>query len=231
MLIYEIITEAFSRRDFLRGAASSAVAMALPDIASSGQKVPPEEFDRDPNLRNIWEPRIRDLQLRARAMVKNLIAQAGPRWQNALEGAGVRVKILPGYASAHPSFKLIQLDVTVFWDAPDDTLAFVLAHELGHIAYGHEFDRTQKPEILRQREYDADKFGVALAQSLGYKKAELFKFMHQQEEEYRQLELLQNQPDSTHPAFKDRIRRAKEMGFDLSKGGIEHLEVLKQHLA
>jgi Zn-dependent protease with chaperone function len=116
----------------------------------------------------------------------------------------------------------------VFWDAPDDVLAFAIAHELGHIALGHVGDVT--PVQSRKEELDADDFAVKLCKALGYNKAGLFKFIHNKEA-YFWTNLKSSSADSTHPNFDQRINRAKKQGFQLSKGGIQQMNTLMTHLA
>ena len=129
----------------------------------------------------------------------------------------------------------------MFWDAPDAALAFAIAHELGHIAYDHgdvDMDssqdynkQVQAAKLSRQQELDADLFAIKLCKVLGYNKAELFKFISKNIEEYNWIETITNSPTSTHPSYKQRIERAKQNGFELSKGGLQQINALQSHLA
>jgi len=158
-----------------------------------------------------------------------LIAAAGPSWADKLKGTVVTVRSLGAYAEAVPDQRQVNIDVTVFWDAPDSTLAFAIGHELGHIALGHgEITDLAKG---RQEEFDADDFGVTIAQALGYNRAEVFRFMHSKKDRYEEENRWASQPGSTHPTYTDREQRQQNKGFQLSKGGIEQIDALLTHLA
>jgi predicted Zn-dependent protease len=168
------------------------------------------------------------LQARSNAMLSRLIQAAGPQYARQLAGTTVTVRSTNQYLQATPEDRSIIIDITVFWDAPDATLAVGIGHELGHIALGHV--GTPTPQQSRKDEFSADDFGVRLAKLLGYNTAELFKFMHSKEE-YDWTNLISSQPSSTHPTYQQRIDRAKKAGFKLSKGGQQQIDALQQHLA
>lgn len=187
---------------------------------------------KDPNtLVNVWGPRLTQLQSRCNAMLSTLIKTAGAKWSSQLTGTSVTVQSNDQYIQADAQTRKVSVDLTVFWDAPDATLAFAIAHELGHIALGHIDDVANiAPAQSRKDELDADNFGVSLAKSLGYNAAQVFKFMNSKEEldqQDRQTRL----PNSTHPSNAQRIQRAQQQGFKLSKGGQQQMDVLQQHLA
>jgi predicted Zn-dependent protease len=185
--------------------------------------------DRDRQLVMSWGPKLTQLQARCNKMLPRLVAAAGTSWANKLKGTVVTVRSLGAYVNAEPESRVINIDVTVFWDAPDATLAFAIGHELGHIALGHgEITDLAKG---RQEEFDADDFGVTIAQALGYDRAEVFRFMHSKKGEYEQNNKWAGEPDSTHPTYTDREQRQQNKGFQLSKGGIEQIDALLTHLA
>lgn len=244
MRFYEFTTEEVDRRGFLKGLAGAAALATVPGLAKAGEYVSYDNLIKDKDqLENVWGPRLVELQSRCEQMLAKLIRAAGPQWAKAVQGATINVESNKSYAQSTPSAREIYIDLTVFWDANDDTLAFVIGHELGHIALGHSdsYDNIQPTasgsaqanaaKQYRQQELDADSFAVKLARLLGYNKAEVFKFMHKQKEEYAYFELLSSQPNSTHPTMQKRIEKAKMNGFQLSKGGIQQLNVLATHLA
>jgi len=187
---------------------------------------------RDQQLAVQWGPKMHRLQARCNQLLPKLIAGAGPQYSGHLKGTRVVVSNLSAYANANATDKVINIDVTVFWDAPDDTLAVVMGHELGHIALGHVAGNDeQTPEKNRQDEYDADDFGIDLAKVLGYSKARVFAFMHSKKADYDQENKWASEPDSTHPNFDQRIDRAGQRGFQLSKGGLDQMDNLLTHLA
>lgn len=188
-----------------------------------------DTLQKDPEaLVTTWAPRLDQLQARSNAMLSRLIQAAGPQYSRQLAGTTVTVRSTNQYLQATPEDRSIIIDITVFWDAPDATLAVGIGHELGHIALGHV--GTPTPQQSRKDEFSADDFGVRLAKLLGYNTAELFKFMHSKEE-YDWTNLISSQPSSTHPTYQQRIDRAKKAGFKLSKGGQQQIDALQQHLA
>jgi len=197
------------------------------DLTKLNSFLPKKERDRQ--LVMSWGPKLTQLQARCNKMLPRLIAAAGTSWANQLKGTVVTVRSLGTYVNAEPDNRVVNIDVTVFWDAPDATLAFAIGHELGHIALAHgEITDLAKG---RQEEFDADDFGVTIAQALGYNRAEVFRFMHSKKGEYEQENSWSSKPDSTHPSYTDREQRQQLKGFQLSKGGIEQIDALLTHLA
>ena len=189
-----------------------------------------DTLKKDPDvLVNTWGPRITQLQARCNTMMARLISAAGPKYAGPLAGTTITVRSTEQYVAASADDRTIEIDITVFWDAPDATLAVAIGHELGHIALGHT-GRAPTPLQSRKDEFSADDFGIRLAKSLGYNTAELFKFMHDKEE-YDRLNFLGSMDNSTHPNYNQRIDRAKKSGFTLSKGGQQQIDALQQHLA
>jgi hypothetical protein len=188
-----------------------------------------DTLQKDPEaLVTTWAPRLDQLQARCNSMMARLIKAAGPKYARQLAGSTISVRSFDQYLQATPQERKITIDITVFWDAPDATLAVAIGHELGHIALGHTGIPT--PQQSRKDEFSADDFGIRLAKALGYDTAELFNFMHNKEE-YFWKNFLSQQSTSTHPSFDQRIDRAKKAGFKLSKGGQQQIDALQQHLA
>jgi len=188
-----------------------------------------DTLNKDPEaLVTTWAPRLDQLQARCNSMMARLIQAAGPKYSRQLAGSTISVRSFDQYLQATPQERKITIDITVFWDAPDATLAVAIGHELGHIALGHT--GTPTPQQSRKDEFSADDFGIRLAKALGYDTAELFNFMHNKEE-YFWKNFQSMQSTSTHPTFDQRIDRAKKAGFKLSKGGQQQIDALQQHLA
>jgi hypothetical protein len=221
MKIIEIITEA----DTDTQPVVTPVTPAAP--AKKFQSL--DTLNKDPEaLVTTWAPRLDQLQARCNSMMARLIKAAGPKYAGKLAGTTISVRSFDQYLQATPEDRKITIDITVFWDAPDATLAVAIGHELGHIALGHTGVPT--PQQSRKDEFSADDFGIRLAKTLGYNTAELFNFMHNKEE-YDWKNLISSQPSSTHPNYNQRIDRAKKAGFKLSKGGQQQIDALQQHLA
>ena len=231
------------RRDVMKALGAGAMAAAVPGVAQAGPFVDvtalgntnPDQFSK------VWVPRYKELTTRCQDIMRQLIAAAGPKWASDLKGSTIRVVSSENYAQASAISRTIIIDLSVFWDAPDAALAFTIAHELGHIALEHAVGTDDaaadyKTQLrvaaqYRQGELDADEFAVRLCKVLGYNKAEVFKFIAKNEEELQMLDALTQSPTSSHPSHKTRIDRARMNGFQLSKGGIQQMNVLKQHLA
>lgn len=229
----ETLSEDMSRRDFLKGAAGVAASTIIPQVAQAGQY---QSFDKitanKEEFNRIWVPRFIELQDRAEATFKRLAQAVKPRnFAAKLNGIQIKITSNENHITASPENRTINIDLTVFWDAPEATLAFVIAHEIGHFILDHqEYDQIT-PEQSRREELDADRFAVNLCKSLGYNKAQVFKFIHQQEEEYRYYNTLSKSLNNAHPSFDERIQDARRKGFQLSRGGIQQLNTLAQHLA
>lgn len=247
MKIAEIINEANGRREFLKKAGGLglgiAAASAIPKTAQAGQYQPYDEIikDRD-SFERIWVPRYNDLQEKADRILKKLVVAAGPKYNEKFKDLEIKIVSDQRYAIANPEEQTVSLDLTVFWDASDEVLAVVIAHELGHIALDHTFtdidvvkhseaEKYRLAAVARQEELDADAFSIMLAKKLGYNKAVVFKFVHQQIEEYKYYETLLSHPNSSHPTFQQRINNARKLGFQLSQGGMQQMRTLITHLS
>jgi hypothetical protein len=217
------------RRDILKGLAGAA---ALSSVATGAQAGEYQDITRqDPEiLVKVWAPRMQQLQQQSDGMLAKLIRTAGPQWAQQLQGATVAVKSNRQYIQSDPENRYISIDLTVFWDAPPDVLAFAIAHELGHIALGHT-DEAPSAEKSRQDEMDADDFAVRLCKALGYNKAGVFQFMHTKKGELEYMKKLASQPNSTHPTYDQRMDRARQQGFQLSQGGVQQMNALITHLS
>jgi hypothetical protein len=231
------------RRGVLKAIGAGALAAAVPGVAKAGPFVDVAALGKSnpEQAQKVWTPRYQELTARCQVLLRQLIAAAGPKWAPLLKGTTIRVVSSENYAQASAISRLIAIDLSVFWDAPDAALAFTIAHELGHIALEHgvgtdDESADYKTQLrlaaqYRQGELDADEFAVRLCKTLGYNKAEVFKFIAQNEAELQMFDALTQSPTSSHPSQKTRIERARMNGFQLSKGGIEQMNVLKQHLA
>jgi hypothetical protein len=104
----------------------------------------------------------------------------------------------------------IFVETTVFWDAPDSTLAWVLGHEVGHLVNNHQEGASMAQR--RQNELEADEVGAVLAQKIGYDRANFFQWLYN-----AKAENLKNSTDSTHPDPIDRVNNLKQKtGFELA---------------
>jgi len=137
----------------------------------------------------------------------------------------------------------IYLSYPVFWDAPDSVLAFVLAHEVGHLIQRRRGALHPVKSISINpswaKEYDADERAANMALKLGYDKAEAWKWIQSKknyievtdpdnpEKPVGALDTRPNAlnplrsygPDPSHPSLKARAERVNKMvpGFTLSQ--------------
>jgi hypothetical protein len=161
-----------------------------------------------------------------------MIAAADPKYASVLKGTTIHIGQNTDKISSDTTDKIVDIDITVFWDAPDDVLAFWIGHELGHIAlhYRTSMDQWDKdePQVQQQREFDADAFGIILAQKLGYSKAPALSFIYHKKSA---LDQANQQTLTSHPTPNQRMGRARANGFYLSKSGIDQMNTLLTHLA
>ena len=221
----EFINEDISRRDLLKGVAGAA-ALGATGLAKAGEYQDLKTLKKDPET---WMARGNELQQRCNGMLGKLMRAAGPEWAQKLQGTKINVTSTDQWMQGNATNRTVIIDISVFWDAPDDVLAFAIAHELGHIALGHL--NQPNPALARQEELDADDFAVKLSKALGYNKTGLFKFMHQKQSDYDFYNNITTLPNSSHPSYDQRINRAGQKGFQLSKGGIKQMNTLMTHLA
>jgi len=137
----------------------------------------------------------------------------------------------------------IYLSYPVFWDAPDSVLAFVLAHEVGHLIQPRRGALHPAKSISTNpswaAEYDADERAANMALKLGYDKAEAWKWIQSKknyievtdpdnpEKPVGALDTRPNAvtrfksygPDPSHPSLKARAERVNKLvpGFTLSQ--------------
>jgi hypothetical protein len=139
----------------------------------------------------------------------------------------------------------IYLSYPVFWDAPDSVLAFVIAHEVGHLIQHRRgmINRVPQSSVSANpkyaQEYDADERAANMALKLGYDKADAWKWIQSKknyievtdpdnpEKPVGALDTRPNAinkftpygPDPSHPSLKARAERVnkKVPGFTLSQ--------------
>ena len=135
-------------------------------------------------------------------------------------------------AFSSPRDLVVVVDAYEFKNAPDNTLMWMIGHELGHIVMMHSSGQT--PQGSQQQELDADRYINQLMKNLGVNRAEAFKWMGQRRDQIQRLE--QNQrferdpanqdimQNHTHPTMDQRIQQARDQGFDLSQTNTDQLD-------
>ena len=193
-----------------------------------GERLSTDQVIKARNYKTVWVPRIKALEPRCHAIVDRIIKTGRYRGKRPVILVGVEDTI----AAVNPMIGLVELgslprmriDVTVFWDAPDETLTFVIAHELGHVHLGHDPTKDETPQQSRQQELAADAFAAEIMKLFGYSQASVFRFMHSKEQKYREQERWNARPDSTHPTYDQRIQQGREMGIKLTRADTDDLK-------
>jgi len=192
-------------------------------------KNPADEYQRDKNKQRImtpdWQQKKTALEARCQAIYNQLVKVADPKLLQRLSQVKVEVSTSP-FGPAYSFIDLISIDITAFWDAPDDALAFAIGHEMGHIVKDHTHNKVSS--VNKAQELEADQYGINLAKKLGYNKAVVFKFVYSKED-YKRANT--PNPQADHPTIDQRSKKAKKLGFELSKAGQEQLADLQQALA
>jgi hypothetical protein len=223
--------EEVDRRGFLKGMGAAAVAGAA-GTAGAGQYKSMADLNKNPaQLQQVWKPRVDELRNRCYKILKSFIdvsAQSAPDYVKTLQSIQIQVTLgdsrfrngRPVEAQMTSQTKKGQfvrltsseifLEATVFWDAPDSTLAFVLGHECGHIIMQHFANPASKRG--KDAETEADLIGAFLAKKIGYSKANVFQFLFGVK-----ADMLKNRPGDDHPEASDRVKFLKQKaGFELS---------------
>ena len=211
MKINEII-----RRDVLRGAAA-----AMAGVAGAGNTAPyKDKKTLSSDEQKFFEKEKVKLQSRVNLIYNKLLQVFSKNHYDRLKNLKVIVTYEPGFASASTHYFLglkttegMTLDVTVYYDLPDDTIACTLGHEIAHLLLNHN-NRSIKSNISsQQKEHDADKLGIEIAQRAGYDIQHAFRG------------LWDSGPSSsaqtggkTHPGLIQRLNFLRQSGFKQAGG-------------
>jgi len=244
-VIYELsrkqpVDEDISRRGFLKGMGAAAVTgSAKAGQYQSSTEISPEQ------MQQIWKPRKGELETRCYAILKsfaNSIAESHPDWVKVIQKIKVNTTLgdkvfrQGNAANSRVSSRVVNgkpigvqagqigIETTVFWDAPNDTLAFILGHECGHIIMNHGFSLASD---ARNNEQEADIIGASLAKKIGYDRANFFNFLFNAKAE----QLKNGSPNDPHLEPVDRVKFLKKNAdFELSHNTIQYIDSLAQQL-
>lgn len=203
--------------------------MKISELLAEGEYQTIQQIQAKPGSYSAtWVPRISALQARADAVADRIIKSG------LYKGLPPRIDVglQDSYANTSPMFgggghrPILRIDVTVFWDAPDETLTFVVAHEIGHVHLGHDPSKDKTPNQNKNQELEADRFAAQVMKQFGYSQARVFNFMHSKREQYNKQEAWNRRADSSHPTYDQRIRQAGELGLRISHGGAGQLDHL-----
>lgn len=187
----EFVNENMSRRGFL--GALGAGAMAASGASQAGQFMGMADFGMQRFMQEATK-----LEKRMAPIFQKLVSASGPD-AALLSKVRLSAESVFGSAEADPfgDGKII-LDVTVFYDLPDDALAYTIAHEMGHLALKHKFGKNTNTQTARQYELQADVYGAKLAYKCGYDPKQAFAEMTAAEKKARA------QSTATHPDYQTR---------------------------
>jgi len=241
-----------NRRGFLKGMGAAAVAGAAGG-AKAGDFKSINDLNKDPeSVEKVWKPRMAQLQARCSNILKSFVSVAPQGYDAAEIIQNAKLKITlgeeqfkTGYSQTSwrkdakgnlvgaPSGEIF-LDTTVFWDAPDEVLAFILGHELGHVILRHgiqtgDIPVDPSPQRGQRNELEADNMGAYLARQLGYNKAGYFKFLFGKRAEY----MTDMNANSSHPSPAIRAKSmsqglGKKIDFELSHNAVKYIDSMVQ---
>ena len=152
--------------------------------------------------------------------------------------AANKVKIMNGNPS-NPAFSLgydLNMDAEEFHDAPESVLILVMAHEIGHILYGHTFRDPKTPPLTvaqeQQEEYSADEFAVNIMKRLGIQKVPVWTWLRRKKDDLEQFKQDQDAaPPGSWPTFNQRSHQARKLGVDLVQVNTDQIDQALQHMA
>lgn len=197
----DFINEAMTRRDLLKGAGALAATAAV-SPALAGQYQSWNKWADDEKLLQLWDKRWRELSVRLKRVVKKLYSVATPDQMKMFNGIEYMVDQTSGSATYNLTDRVIVLDLSIFWDLSDDSIAYTIAHELGHAYFEHGGYNDNTPEDNHKQELMADAFGAKLAYKAGYDPRKCFSDFSQ---------VSKKRPGSdTHPGYQDRINHIKK---------------------
>ena len=193
MRAQEFIVEDISRRGFLQGAGAAA-GMAATGVTQAGEFMQVGDFGL-----NRFVQEGAKLEARIKPIFQRLLAAAGPdaaKFKN-IQITADTVPMMAEYGDGKISF-----DVSVFYDLSDDTIAYKLAHELGHAYYNHRGYKGQTQQQSHNEELMADVYGAKLAYKAGYNPKEAFSNFS--------AAMKKAKATATHPSYQTRTTNVKK---------------------
>jgi Zn-dependent protease with chaperone function len=211
MRAYQFTNESdLTRRGFIGAMAAGATA------AQAGQFMGIADFGGTRFVKEAAK-----LEKRMAPIIQKLIAASG-------KDAAVLSKIkysaesTPGYAEANYRDNTIIVDVTIFYDLPDDALAYTIGHEMGHIVYQHKFVKgVTSVQIARQYELQADVYGARLAYKCGYDPKQAYAEMDAAQKRAK------SKPTDEHPDYQTRKTHVQQQ-TGIPVASIQNLQHNKQ---
>jgi hypothetical protein len=137
----------------------------------------------------------------------------------------------PAFSSGHD----LNMDAEEFHDAPIEVLILVMAHEIGHIIYGHTFQDPKNPNPTvsqeQQEEYDADQFAINIMKRIGITKIPVWTWLRRKKNDLEQFKRDQDAaPPGSWPTYNQRSHQARKMGVELTKANTDQIDQALQHM-
>jgi hypothetical protein len=152
--------------------------------------------------------------------------------------AANKVNIMNGNPSntAFSSGWDLNMDAEEFHDAPIEVLILVMAHEIGHIIYGHTFQDPKAPPLTipqeQQEEYDADQFAINIMKRIGITKVPVWTWLRRKKNDLEQFKQRQDAaPPGSWPTYNQRSDQARKLGVELTKINTDQIDQALQHMA
>lgn len=217
-----------TRRSFI-----GALAAGAAGAASAGTYKPtwhyatndPERWAREQRVPfkkedvKVWNDRLKDLETRGQRLYKTLVG-LDPNNRSYINKTEFMVGDTPAIANAtnRGNESTIRIDLSICWDLSDDALAYIIAHEIGHVALDHITSyKHLTPKQSHAQEHAADIYGVKLANRGGYDPKKAF----------TSFERKQRTASLTHPDYETRVNKIRQStGIQVS----QYLNKLMQHI-
>lgn len=221
----EFVNEDLTRRDLLKGAGALAATAAV-SPALAGQYQSWNDWSSDDKLLKLWDKRWRDLTARANRVAKRLYSVATPDQLKMFRGIEIVVDQTSKSATYSLKDRQIVLDLSIYWDLSDDTIAYSIGHELGHAYFEHGGYSNNATHDNHKQELLADAFGAKLAFKAGYDPRKCFS-------DFSDI-VKQQKGTETHPGYRDRVQHIKkETGITVShiNRGMQYINVPLSQIA
>ena len=193
------------RRSFLRAMGAAGMAAAAPSVFAA-----PKDFKSDAEWQRLnskemalWKQRQVDLLQRANNIFTGLKSRMDKKDLPYVNRARIVThtdRAIYSWAQVGDD-GWIELDLATFWDLSNDCLAYVIAHEMGHIVIagrrGTKIERYRTAAEGRKEEMEADVYGAKLAYSLGYDPRKAFEVLSDEEKALKR-------DGGSHPSYADR---------------------------
>jgi pyrimidine deaminase RibD-like protein len=170
----------------------------------------------------------------ANSVRETIARNADPKYQKAIRNIPIRV--MNGNPS-NPAFAqggTLNIDAEEWYNAPSEVLTLVMAHEIGHILFGHDTRPTSVVVPIaqdQQEEMDADRFALEIIQKLGIKKILVWTWLHRKKNDLEQVKQRQRaDPNRRWPPYDKRDEQARKYGVELGQANTDQIDYALQQL-